>query len=946
MAVLRYLRHVTCTQEGGEQSDGQLLQQFVTQRNEGAFAVLLERHGPLVLAVCRQVLRERADAEDAFQATFLVLARRAGSIRNREALAAWLHRVALNISRTTKAATAQRRAHERQAVLMSQATPVDEVELRDWQPLLHEEVDRLPEKYRVPVIRCYFEGMSHEETARQLAWPVGTVKGRLARARDLLRSRLARRGLALTSAALALALAEGATAEVQPALLGSTLRAAASFAAGLGTSARAVSLAEGVLQAMTTRKPVLVAALFLAVALLGAGSGLFWHQFALGSHPSPETPKDASAGQVPSADAKEEIRSLQLPGAEVLADPLPPGALARMGTVRFRHGGPVSSLAYLVKGKFLASGGYVGTIWDGHGRVRLWETETGKEVRQFHLQGSAQVAASPDGKILAGASAGDGNVYLWDAATGREIRRLKGSRGFDGNFCSLAFSPNGKVLALGGHALHVWRVETGELVHFENDEDHPVLKLEFSGDGKILAMTRVDEDHLQLLEVNSWRKRAPFMSRRAIMAFALPDHKTLVAVERATAEENSRSLGLYDLATGQQLRKFEGHRGEVHGLVLSPDGETLATSSSDRTIRIWDVATGKERQTLPADRYALGALTFAPDRKTLAWANSAGQIRIWSLATGTAFPPATGHQGVVTSVALSANGNTLFSAGTDGTVRIWDAGTGKELGRLGGHDGPVAALALSPNGKRLASVSPADRTVRLSDLAGGKEIQRLPASVPYCEVAWLSDNTTLAVRRYDDQAVYFYGAAGNVIRKIEGTLPPNVMVIPDRHTEAAHSGGFLVVAPDGRTLATCSNFCHPSFQLWQIATGKKLHHPAVEALDQAAAMSAVFSPDSRTVFTATYRTIRVWEVATGKQLQQFVAHEERINRLALSPDGKTLALVGSEPTVRLWDVATAKERRRLEGHQGQVTSLAWSADGQTLASGSADGTALVWDLRK
>jgi len=159
--VLRYI-HCLASDLFVDASDGKLLEQFITQRDELAFAALLQRHGPLVFGVCRQVLGNPHDAEDAFQATFLVLARKATLIRKREALAAWLHRVALNIARTAKSSTTQRRFHERQAVPMSQRSPVDEVAMRDWQPLIHEEVDRLPEKYRVGVVLCYLEGKTHE----------------------------------------------------------------------------------------------------------------------------------------------------------------------------------------------------------------------------------------------------------------------------------------------------------------------------------------------------------------------------------------------------------------------------------------------------------------------------------------------------------------------------------------------------------------------------------------------------------------------------------------------------------------------------------------------------------------------------------------------------------------------------------------------------------------
>jgi RNA polymerase sigma factor (sigma-70 family) len=276
--VLRFVRHLAGEQEGGEQSDTQLLRRFVARRDQGAFTALLQRHGPLVFRVCRQVLHDSHAAEDAFQATFLVLARKAASIRKHDALAAWLHRVAVNIARTASTSAAQRRAHERQAIVMAQVDAAREAALRDWQPLVHAEVDRLPEKYRVPVVLCYLEGKSHDEAARQLGWPLGTVKGRLARARDLLRTGLTRRGLALSAGGLAAALDPAAALGHAPtALLGYTLHAAVSFARGgaLPTgaaSANALALARGALQTTTMTKLACVLALVLAVGLIGIGA--------------------------------------------------------------------------------------------------------------------------------------------------------------------------------------------------------------------------------------------------------------------------------------------------------------------------------------------------------------------------------------------------------------------------------------------------------------------------------------------------------------------------------------------------------------------------------------------------------------------------------------------------------------------------------------------------
>ena len=181
-------------------SDGGLLERYLAgdedRAAQEAFQALVERHGPMVLGICRHILNEEHDAEDAFQATFLVLAQKGGSIRNRTVLAGWLHEVAHRIAIKARVSAVRRRTLERQAMAMS-PTPIEpnrQDEAAAWnelRPVLHDEVDRLPEKYRLPVILCYLEGKTNEEVADLLHWPVGTVKGRLSRARDLLRSRVA-----------------------------------------------------------------------------------------------------------------------------------------------------------------------------------------------------------------------------------------------------------------------------------------------------------------------------------------------------------------------------------------------------------------------------------------------------------------------------------------------------------------------------------------------------------------------------------------------------------------------------------------------------------------------------------------------------------------------------------------------------------------------------------
>jgi RNA polymerase sigma factor (sigma-70 family) len=187
-----------------------------------AFRLLVERHGPMVLGICRHILNEEHEAEDAFQATFLVLAQKADSIRNRTVLAGWLHEVAHRIAIKARVSTVRRRTLERQAVAMSpisiESNQQDHAAAwNELRPVLHDEVHRLPEKYRLPVILCYLEGKTNEEVADLLHWPVGTVKGRLSRARDLLRSRLMRRGLSLSAAFILTVFSQGRVfAEIVP----------------------------------------------------------------------------------------------------------------------------------------------------------------------------------------------------------------------------------------------------------------------------------------------------------------------------------------------------------------------------------------------------------------------------------------------------------------------------------------------------------------------------------------------------------------------------------------------------------------------------------------------------------------------------------------------------------------------------------------------------------
>jgi RNA polymerase sigma factor (sigma-70 family) len=266
-------------------TDGQLLERFATHRDEAgeiAFASLLDRHGPMVLRVCGGLLRDPNDAEDAFQATFLVLARKARSLWVRDTIGPWLHGVAYRIATRALSDRARRRRHERKAAGLA-ATAIGPAEADDLAPVLHAEIGRLPEPFRAAIVLCYLEGLTHDQAAHRLGWPVGTVRSRLARGRDRLRSRLDELGVAPAVAPLMPASAGRAGATIRPSLAVATVRAAirtttTTGMAAAGTGPAVVALTKGVLRTMMLKTMLKVAATVVAVGLLATGAGAVAYQ--------------------------------------------------------------------------------------------------------------------------------------------------------------------------------------------------------------------------------------------------------------------------------------------------------------------------------------------------------------------------------------------------------------------------------------------------------------------------------------------------------------------------------------------------------------------------------------------------------------------------------------------------------------------------------------------
>jgi RNA polymerase sigma factor (sigma-70 family) len=620
--VVRCLRRLTLARDGGGMTDGQLLECFLATKEQAAFTALVRRHGPMVLGVCRRLLGNPHDAEDAFQATFLVLARKATTIVRRDLLGNWLYGVAYRTALKARAAAGRRRAVERQVAQMPERQGREDECGQDWRRVLDAELNRLPEKYRVPVVLCELEGKSKREAARALGVPEGTVSSRLARARQKLRERLTRRGLALGGGALAFALsAEALSAAVPAALLFSTSKAATSVAAGgavaAAASARVAALAEGVLRTMSMTPLKLVAALLFLLAAVRAGFGIF-------------------PGQTPAALRASAPEARRQGGKEV--EPKTPQWKETTSLTCFVPG----AVAFSPDGKKLAAVG----AGNSASEVRLWDPATGKELASLNVEaggpGLYALAFSPDGKAVATGGPG-GAVTVWDLPTNKVIFAVQGHGG--AAVRAVAFSPDGKRLASAGEdkVVKLWDVARRKERASLEGHAGKVFAVAFAPDGKVVA-TGGEDNRVKLWEAATGKERASLeghTARVACLAFA-PDGKALAS---GSADG---TVKLWEPVTGKLRATLKADKGRVDAVAFAPDGRTLAATGYEvkgkevtAVVTLWDPAAGKKRTAFRAEMGIPTGISFSPSGTRLALGGFAtrddpvvsndGVVKVWEL---------------------------------------------------------------------------------------------------------------------------------------------------------------------------------------------------------------------------------------------------------------------------------------------------------------------------
>jgi len=979
--LFREIRSLVGSLDDGGLPDGQLLDRFNRQRDESAFELLVRRYGRLVLGVCRRVLADSHTAEDAFQATFLILVHRAGALDRTRPIGDWLYTVAFRLARRAKANETRRRLRETAPARVR--GPVDPIHPDDTSAVLHEELNRLPEKHRAPLVLTYLEGRTYEEVSEALGCPIGSVGWRLDQALQLLHRRLASRGVAAPAAGLAAIItASVACGAVPPPLVDATVRAGVWFAGGqvVGTAvpAAAVELARGTLGSMTTYK-LIAAGLLVAVGLCG---GTAWVSRLSAMSDKPATPVTAP---VQAAKGKD----------------LPEGATARMGSSQLRHGEVVFFVAYTADGKHLITAGRDHAI-------KMWDRATGDEVRSFTravpkavplaekpptaemaMPGKVMravgaedfpITLSQDGKLLAAGR--DAVVTVWDVATGKTVHELTAPAAVH----ELVFAPDGKFLVgCGGTDVTVWGTTDGTVAKkyklAEPGSEMLRTGTAVSPSGGHVIQQFIDSTaangSLRVTDLATGKTGDEIkLSVGGTQAFTIsPDGK------RMAWSSFTDGVVVWDIAANKQVAAFKGEgKPKLFGnsIRFTDDGERLAVTLANDAVEVWNISEAKLERTLggyetePAHRVAVrlvvGAtnrmtrtdVAFSADGKTVAASCGNATVRQYDLTTGKEVGSAPGHQSGV--VAVGTDGRNTVSVSKE-SVRVWDAATGQEV-RNWAISPPAVAAAVSPDAKLVATAS-GGGSVKLWDTAKGEKVRDIDTKRnDVAGLGFTPDGKVLATKAELNSAINLWDVAkGEHLRTIgkdgEPVLNGGRVTID---TNGARTPS-IVFSADGRLVAAVGD--RKQVCVWDVVSGSlvcEMPLPAVAFAFSAngqvlAVLTAAGSVVGHEVATGEKRyefkpTATTPEPLQGQQgggamtITAFTRGQAAGGGVGFSADGRFVTFGSGGPIIRVWDTLTGQEVTQFKGHQGSVSVLGVSPDGRSLVSGSVDTAAISWALNK
>jgi WD40 repeat protein len=683
------------------------------------------------------------------------------------------------------------------------------------------------------------------------------------------------------------------------------------------------------------------------------------------------------------------------PRLDALGDPLPPGAVARLGTRRLHHGDLVRAVAFAPDGKSVVAATDSGlTFWDLAGGRRL------RSLPHSWAESAIAFDLSPDGRLLAAASGAD--IVLWDVATAKEAGRLKGE--LKARYLSVMFTHGGKsIAAVDAHgSVRVADVASREWTaafRVRSDWGDPpagagprqFAAAALSPNGRSLAAvslwhvplhdpsskvvsTKYVMEGLELFDLATGQPAAT--KRMADQIVFSPDAKRLAALVQSITLTSRAArvppavpaeITLHDAATGRLLAAVPlatagGRLDNVYAVAFSPDGGTLALAS-DEAVGLWsldDTTRIRELPVRPAGPVLASnahALAFAPDGKTLA-VGVGETVQLFDVATGTERVITVGHRGPVSFLTFSADGRRLSTGVCEdspypGEVLAWDTATWKQLGRtIFGKFAPRAPVVVSPD-HRLAARQDDNQRLTFEDLATGKQLGRVGkaelaghdgALTPLC---FAPDGRLLLARSTRD------GIQGMRHEFLVFEVPSGRMLAA-WPAEVADRSDAVAFAPDGSSVAFFAN--DGTIWVMDLATGQRRWqlrgHGGYDGFHLRLAALA-FSADGKRLLSWAANTadVRLWDLTSGRlTLEVPSGAGERASYvktcLAWSQDGHCFAVAAEhkDHAIGLYEAATGKLRRVLTGHEAEVLALAFTPDGRYLVSGSTDSTVLVWDL--
>lgn len=590
--------------------------------------------------------------------------------------------------------------------------------------------------------------------------------------------------------------------------------------------------------------------------------------------------------------------------------PLPRGALSRLGSLRLRAG-EFLKLAFLPDGKSVVMSGISAGIGS-------WDLVTGHQQRCYWRSAGGHIALSRDGKLVMG---GSNLAWIWETTTGKELHRIENSAS------DFAFSPDGTHLAVGRFnepAVRLLDVTTLKEIGRLDGHKKGVTHLAFSPDGKWLASYDEESFMVHLWEVAARKQQACFkvwLCRS--LAFAAGGNRLI------TASADGK-LRVWDVPNDKLERVLAEQKEEVWHVVASADGGMVAATLKDG-IHVWDAAAWKELRRWDWGRWD-HPLAFSPDGKTLATARSGeGTPRFWDIATGEELRPTRGHHGPVGALAFSADGKTLWSLSSDHTARAWDWRAGTETKCL--SLGPTYAnhLALAPNRKTAVVAWHNERRFHLWDLAAGKSLGSLDAPGGALRTQVISPDSRLLAWQSWDRKIHVQPVAGG----------------EESHEWPSADSSGLAFSSDGATLVFGEKLVDGVLSVLHVRdlkTGKERRR--VEIPGNIACTSA--SPDGRVWATTTFNgsggELRLWDTETWKLLYLAGEHEG-CPMPHFSPDSRLLALPNlHRNSLRVLEVATGKEVRMFDGMRDHAKTAAFTPDGRVLAVADGNSTIIVWDL--